>query len=387
MEFEGCEMRMDPETELLNSKEETTGREWEMFKENVRPLRRGRNVKLLNDALKSNSDIRLKNSLLRTRRELIEAIDEYKGDDPLQPWLMCIKWVQEAFPAGGDCSGLLVIYEQCVRSFWHDDRYKNDLRYLKVWLEYAEHCADAQVIYSFLDANKIGQTHSSYYIAYALHLEDKHKIKTANDIFNRGLSINAQPLEKLEAAYRKFLARSMRRPVSVTDEDSTDNCLQNRTFGTLLSGRENRRQASENSDVLSRKYIKGDRGQRVPLSIYEDKIASSLGCEVQLSKIEPRAWASLATQSERNKENKENPAKWTSYKIPQRPAHVTGGSATACIEVFLDDEFSEENRTSVEVQNSSNLQLKEGDGTDFKRETELLRVNPLRNFPANSLPR
>lgn len=48
----------------------------------------------------------------------------------------CIKWVQESFPPGGDCSGLIVIYEQCVRTFWNDNRYKDDLRYLKVWLEY-----------------------------------------------------------------------------------------------------------------------------------------------------------------------------------------------------------------------------------------------------------
>lgn len=44
--------------------------------------------------------------------------------------------MQEAFPPGGDSSGLIVIYEQCVRTFWHDERYKDDLRYLKVWLEY-----------------------------------------------------------------------------------------------------------------------------------------------------------------------------------------------------------------------------------------------------------
>lgn len=122
-------------------------------------------------------------------RALIEAIDQYKGEDPLQPWLQwvlffwnkigffrntsailfftltflnclpsyifyelcidsvadiifslklwrCIKWVQESFPPGGDSSGLIVIYEQCVRTFWHDERYKDDLRYLKTWLEY-----------------------------------------------------------------------------------------------------------------------------------------------------------------------------------------------------------------------------------------------------------
>lgn len=50
--------------------------------------------------------------------------------------LRCIKWVQESFPTGGECSGLVVMYEQCVRTFWHDERYREDLRYLKVWLEY-----------------------------------------------------------------------------------------------------------------------------------------------------------------------------------------------------------------------------------------------------------
>ena len=58
---------MDPETEFLASKQET-GNEWELFKENVRPLKRGRNVKLLNDSLKSHADIQIRNSLIDNRR-------------------------------------------------------------------------------------------------------------------------------------------------------------------------------------------------------------------------------------------------------------------------------------------------------------------------------
>ncbi|KAF9686559.1 hypothetical protein SADUNF_Sadunf02G0001800 [Salix dunnii] len=77
---------MDPETEFLASKQET-GNEWELFKENVRPLKRGRNVGLLNQALKSHSDLQLKKSLIDTRRKFIQAIDEYEGDDPLLPWI------------------------------------------------------------------------------------------------------------------------------------------------------------------------------------------------------------------------------------------------------------------------------------------------------------
>lgn len=52
----------------------------------------------------------------------------------------------------------------------------------------AENCVDSEVIFSFLDSNEIGQTHAIFFISYALHMEAKNKIKTANDIFNRGLS-------------------------------------------------------------------------------------------------------------------------------------------------------------------------------------------------------
>jgi hypothetical protein len=61
----------------------------------------------------------------------------------------CIKWVQESFPMGGDYSGLVVIYEQCVRTFWHSDRYKDDLRYLKVWLEYVGSFSNLVLIVPF----------------------------------------------------------------------------------------------------------------------------------------------------------------------------------------------------------------------------------------------
>ncbi|KAM7513950.1 hypothetical protein LguiA_003533 [Lonicera macranthoides] len=377
-------IKMDPETEFLASKQET-GHEWELYKENVRPLKRGRNVRLLNDALKSHTDIQLKKSLLQNRRRLIEAIDEYKGDDPLQPWLECIKWVQEAFPPGGDCSGLVVIYEQCVRTFWHEARYRDDLRYLKVWLEYAGNCIDAEVIYSFLDANGIGQTHSIFFISYALHMESKNKIRTANDIFNSGISRNAQPIEKLKAAYKKFLARSMSRP-KTTDEDEVDNRLPVRSFGTLLARGEARNQNMESSD-RARKKLKQDRVNGTPITIYKD---TNMGSQSDSSKSDFKSWHTLGARAERNKENNAVPAKWTSNKIPQRSMHRTGGATTtasACIEVFVDEECTETHKAGDESGRSSTLRLRGEDCQDLKKETELLRENPLRNFPLSSMPR
>uniref|UniRef100_A0A5B7CA53 Putative mitotic spindle checkpoint protein BUBR1 n=1 Tax=Davidia involucrata TaxID=16924 RepID=A0A5B7CA53_DAVIN len=377
---------LDPETEFLSTKQET-GNEWELFKENVRPLKRGRNVRLLNNALKSQTDNQLKKSLIENRRRLIEAIDDYKGDDPLQPWIECIKWVQEAFPPGGDYSGLVVIYEQCVRSFWHEDRYKDDLRYLKVWLEYAENCVDAEVIYKFLDANKIGQTHSIFFISYALHMESKSRIKTANDIFDRGISRNAQPIEKLKAAYKKFLSRSITK-LKGTDEDLTENCLPVRSFGTVLARGETRNRTTESSD-LARKKLKQERTCGAPLSIYKDTNTNITLCnQSELSRTDLKSWHTLGARAERNKENNAIPTKWTSNKIPQRTGHRIGGAtASACIEVFVDEECTETHRVGGDGGKSSTLRLGHGDGQDIKKETQLLRENPLRNFPPNCLPR
>ncbi|CAK9178267.1 unnamed protein product [Ilex paraguariensis] len=384
--MENLHQSLDPETEFLASKQ-GTGNEWELYKENVRPLKRGRNVCLLNDALRSHTHNKLKKSILENRRRLIESIDEYKGDDPLQPWLECIKWIQEAFPPGGDCSGLVVIYEQCVRTFWHEDRYKNDLRYLKVWLEYAENCIDAEVIYSFLEANKIGQTHSSFYISYALHMESRHKIKTANDIFNRGMTMNAQPIEKLRAAYKKFLAHSMRGPKAT--DDLMENHLPARSFGTVLARGEARSQTTKGFD-LARENLKQDRAHRTPLAIFKDISTDvTLGHQSESSKADLKSWHSLGARAERNKENNALPSKWTSNKIPRRNGHRFGeANGSACIEVFVDEEcIEEQHKVGNEDVKSSILQLRHGDGKDFKRETELLRENPLRNFPTSFLPR
>ncbi|KAL2895162.1 Mitotic spindle checkpoint protein BUBR1 [Bienertia sinuspersici] len=388
---------MDPESKFLletrlnskRSRESEDEFEWDNYKENVRPLKRGRNVKLLNESLKSHSHIPLKQSLLRTRRKLISAIDDYVGDDPLQPWIQVIAGVSNGFKKLfqlPEIPPVFLLYTNSgVRTFWHDDRYQNDLRYLKVWLEYAENCADAEVIYKFLDANNIGQSHSAYYIAYALHMEAKNKIKTANEVFNRGLSMNAQPHEKLEIAYKKFLARSMGRPKATTDEDVTENSQSSRSFGTVLSDGEKRRQMGL-ADI-AKKNSKGNRGERIPLSVYKDtNVESSSSYRVDTPKADTKSWDTLATHKDRNKENKAIPAKWTSYKVLQRPGGRLGRSATPAIEVFVDEDCSESRHTGDSKDTSSSL-LKERDEDNLKRETELLKENPLRNFPASSIAR
>ncbi|CAN1163052.1 Mitotic spindle checkpoint protein BUBR1 [Linum perenne] len=379
---------LDPETQFLASKQET-GNEWEIFKENVKPLKRGRNVSVLNQALQSQTNHQIKASLLQTRRRLIEAIDDYKGDDPLLPWVQCIKWVQQAFPACGDSSGLVLLYEQCVRAFWDSARYKDDLRYLRVWLQYAENCTDAEVIYTFLDENDIGKSHAEFYLAYALHLESKNKFKSANDIFFLGLSRDAQPVHKLKDAYKTFLVRSTSRSTR-TEEDSKESTMPVRSFGTVLTGYGNGTQ--RRSSDLAAKGLNTNRVQKTPFSVYKDFNGDAMSLDEQPKK-DKNQWQNLGVRAERNKENNAIPSKWTKYKIPQKPGSLAGraasGSTSSIIEVFVDEDCTAEaDRLSEDCgKKNSSFQLMNGDSVAIKREAELLRENPLRNFPGKSLPR
>lgn len=47
-----------------------------------------------------------------------------------------IKWTQEAFSAGGHKAELLPLLERCTRELQAGGRYADDVRYLRVWVQY-----------------------------------------------------------------------------------------------------------------------------------------------------------------------------------------------------------------------------------------------------------
>lgn len=170
-------------------------------------------------------------------------------------------------------------------------------------------------------------------------MEPKNKFKAANQTFELGISRNAQPVDKLKAAYRKFLARLMARPKAI--DDLVEKLAPSRSFGTVLAKGENRAPLSTlnlNNDPSA----KNDRTRAAPISIYKDSVASGDNSphEADLS----HSWRTLGAQADRNKENNAIPGKWKSYKIPQRPGTRTGVASTAsdaCIPVFVDEECQE----------------------------------------------
>lgn len=61
-------------------------------------------------------------------------ISEYKGIDPLDPWLAYIRWAQQTYDTQeqGEAPELQEILAECTVTFMNDARYTNSKQYLKV---------------------------------------------------------------------------------------------------------------------------------------------------------------------------------------------------------------------------------------------------------------
>jgi len=72
---------------------------------------------------------------------------------------------------GDPNSGLVDLLEEATNKFKDDANYKGDLRYLKLWCQYARHVEKPASVYALLAANDIGSGYALLYEEYAKALE------------------------------------------------------------------------------------------------------------------------------------------------------------------------------------------------------------------------
>lgn len=106
--------------------------DFEDAKENIQPLAAGRNASILQASLRLESP----QELLAQRRELEQAIREYSGNDPLEPWYAYISWIEQSFPSGGKESGLEEVLTKCLSAFENEERYFQDRRMIKLYMKF-----------------------------------------------------------------------------------------------------------------------------------------------------------------------------------------------------------------------------------------------------------
>ena len=141
----------------------------EPHKENIQPLQQGRSAASLAQALSVKP---FENPLKVQEHEfekLIEAASD-DDDDPLDPYFRYVQWMQTNYPSG-KTSQLMKLVEKGVRRFKGDSRYRNDPRFLKLWLLVAHQAREPVEVFKYLSVNKIGVDLALYYEEYAKLLE------------------------------------------------------------------------------------------------------------------------------------------------------------------------------------------------------------------------
>lgn len=60
----------------------------------------------------------------------------YSGEDPLELWYEYISWIEQAFPKSGKESEFQDALQRCLQLFEQQDKYKQDLRMIKLYIKF-----------------------------------------------------------------------------------------------------------------------------------------------------------------------------------------------------------------------------------------------------------
>ncbi|CUS08436.1 unnamed protein product [Tuber aestivum] len=183
----------------------------ELHKENIQPIASGRSARALVASLSSRSNPVFARAEHAAKQAEFE--EELRGsldlDDPLEVWVRYVNWTQETFPSGHSAdSSLLQLLERATQTFIHEQHYKNDPRYLRLWIQYIQKFSDApREAFAFLARHDIGQRLALFYEEYATLLEKMGRKRQAGEIYQTGMENNARPTDRLLRKFEEYMQR------------------------------------------------------------------------------------------------------------------------------------------------------------------------------------
>ena len=318
-----------------------SNQDWEYSKENIQPLRKGRNLSVLQKSLdlQSTGDGRLK--ALESERQSFEEklADKDECDDPLDLYLQYIKWMEESYPSGSP--NYVELLERCNQEFKDDDRYKNDPRYLRNWLTYSNCCSDPTDVFTFLKVNDIGTSLALLYESWAGVYETKGQHAKADRVFQEGINVKARPVERLKKRHREFQIRLAKQIKEESNEEAAEETSKENSHKP-------RKLAAGVSDVFgtSKSKAKAKPGElgidknakRSQFAVFVDDEFSAKSSSQKALDFDKdmninstgKEWKSFASRDESLKENVHKPTTWNTTlssenkeeKVPKLPFKV-----------------------------------------------------------------
>lgn len=284
----------------------------ETQKENIQSLPQGRSAKALASAFGATTYLPI--ATPGSTRNLNDAIRaEYEkelqsiadSDDPLDIYDRYVKWTLNAYPSAQATpeSQLRPLLEQATKTFQSNANYKNDPRYLKIWLHYIRLFSDApRETFAYLSRHGIGEGLALFYEEFAAWLEGAGRWIQAEEVYKLGVEREARPTERLLRKFGEFQSRFDHRTAN-SDEPSSPALP---TVRPALAAKMDpfSTTASRSSDPQSQRLpstATSSRSGKSKLAIFSDAdapVAAALG-----DNDGAKGWEKIGSIAERKKEN------------------------------------------------------------------------------------
>ncbi|KAF6723158.1 Mitotic checkpoint serine/threonine-protein kinase BUB1 [Oryzias melastigma] len=157
-------------------------------------------------------------------RSFESKLGSYVGDDPLDPWIKFVDFLEQRLPAG-DSSEMCLVFDSLVQRFLNNKQYSNDIRYVNYCIKCASYYRDPITFYSHIFSKGIGTRTAALYVAWAQQFEQRGLNEQADAVYRKALENQAQPASSVYHEYSLFNSRTAAQPPPT----GIQNPLQNRT--------------------------------------------------------------------------------------------------------------------------------------------------------------
>lgn len=311
----------------------------ESQKENIQSLPGGRSARALAQVFSSGSkgdkfaspspnDTKTLNDAIRQEYEA-EIQASVDSDDPLDVYDRYVKWTLNAYPSAQATpeSGLLPLLERATKAFLTTPHYKNDPRYLKLWLHYIGLFSDApRETFAFLARHHVGEGLALFYEEYAAWLEGAGRWKQAEEVYKLGIEREARPVERLIRKFGEFQTRFEQRPQGSDGPSSPALPTVRPALAAKLDPFSSARTAPADPQAQRQRAGIGGgsttRSGKPKLAVFSDADASAAG-QPAVS-LQSKGWESIGSIRERRKENIMEAKPWVgeTLKTEKKPRPV-----------------------------------------------------------------
>ncbi|KAI8265906.1 hypothetical protein K4K56_005008 [Colletotrichum sp. SAR 10_98] len=331
----------------------------EAQKENIQALPSGRSAKKLAELFSPSplhkldtptpSDTQNVNDCIRAEYEAeIENISE--SDDPLDIFDRYVRWTLDAYPSAQatPASQLHTILERATKAFVNSAQYKNDPRYLKLWVLYIQFFSDSpRETFLFLSRHNIGETLALFYEEYAAWLEGAGRWNQAEEVYKLGIEREARPVQRLMRKFKEFEERLAQQPEEAVRPSSPALPTMRPALAAKIDPFAAARAAA--ADPQAPRPNQGVGGPaskpgKAKMAIFSDADAAPPALSARESGS--KGWDSIGSLADRKKENVMEPKPWAGETLK-----AGGKKSTAPKMAIFRDTMSKSHITLVPAKN------------------------------------